>query len=77
VGEILRGMGRHPFRPAHTHFIVTAPGFQKLVTHIFVGDDPYITSDTVFGVKATLIGDFRQDADGTWRCPFDFVLAPE
>ncbi|MCB1341528.1 MAG: 6-chlorohydroxyquinol-1,2-dioxygenase [Pseudooceanicola sp.] len=75
VGDVLRGMGRHPFRPAHTHVIVTAPGFQKLVTHIFVGDDPYIDSDTVFGVKKSLIAPFEKSGDG-WRCPFDFVLAP-
>lgn len=79
VGEILRGMGRHPFRPAHTHLIVTADGCQKLVTHIFVGDDPYIDSDTVFGVKESLIAPFEpvSDGDTKWRCPFDIVLAPD
>ena len=46
AGEMLTGMGRHPYRPAHTHVIVTAPGYQRLVTHIFVGDDPYIDSFT-------------------------------
>ena len=77
VGDVLRGMGRHPFRPAHTHVMVSAPGFQKLVTHIFVGDDPYIDSDTVFGVKASLIAPFEPSNGPTqWRCPFDFVLAP-
>ena len=77
AGEMLTGMGRHPYRPAHTHVIVTAPGYQRLVTHIFVGDDPYITSDAVFGVKQSLIAPFEKiDADTIWRCPFDFVLAP-
>jgi len=78
VGDMLTGMGRHPYRPAHTHVIVTASGCQKLVTHIFVGDDPYIDSDTVFGVKQSLIGDFvKVDEDAVvWRCEFDFVLAP-
>lgn len=78
AGEMLTGMGRHPYRPAHTHLIVTAPGFQKLVTHIFVGDDPYIASDAVFGVKETLIAAFErnEDGDSIWRCRFDFVLAP-
>ena len=79
AGEMLTGMGRHPYRPAHTHLIVTAPGFQKLVTHIFVGDDPYIDSDAVFGVKESLIAPFVEspDADTAWRCPFDIVLAPD
>ena len=78
VGDVLRGMGRHPYRPAHTHVIVTAPGFQTLVTHVFVGDDPYIDSDTVFGVKESLKAPFEPAAGGDteWRCPFDFVLAP-
>lgn len=76
AGEMLHGMGRHPYRPAHTHLIVTAPGYQKLVTHIFVGDDPYIDSDAVFGVKETLMAPFEpSNGDTTWRCPFDFVLA--
>ena len=78
AGEMLTGMGRHPYRPAHTHLIVTAPGYQKLVTHIFVGDDPYITSDAVFGVKESLIAPFQPASDGStqWQCPFDVVLAP-
>lgn len=79
AGEMLNGMGRHPYRPAHTHIIVTAPGFQKLVTHIFVGDDPYIQSDAVFGVKESLMAPFEKNdaGDTIWRCPFDLVLAPE
>ncbi len=78
VGKMLAALGRHPYRPAHMHFLVTAPGFQKLVTHTFVGDDPYITSDTVFGVKQTLVAPFEHVNDGrtVWRSPFDFVLTP-
>ncbi len=79
VGKMLAALGRHPYRPAHMHFLVTAPGFQKLVTHTFVGDDPYITSDTVFGVKQTLVAPFEHVNDGrtVWRSPFDFVLTPD
>lgn len=79
VGKMLARMGRHPYRPAHMHFLVTAPGFQKLVTHTFVGDDAYLDSDAVFGVKQTLIAPFErlEDADTLWRSPFDFVLTPE
>ncbi len=78
VGKMLSALGRHPYRPAHMHFLVTAPGFQKLVTHTFVGDDPYITSDTVFGVKQTLVAPFEHVKDGRtiWRSPYDFVLTP-
>ncbi len=78
VGKMLGHLGRHPFRPAHMHYLVTAPGFQKLVTHTFVGDDSYLESDAVFGVKQTLIAPFERLAGAAtqWRSPFDFVLTP-
>lgn len=78
VGKMLRQLGRHPYRPAHLHFRIVAPGYQKLVTHIFDGDDPYIGSDTVFGVKSSLVADFQRVADGEtlWSSVFDFVLVP-
>jgi len=78
VGKMLGLMGRHPYRPAHMHFLVTAPGFQKVVTHTFVGDDAYLGSDAVFGVKATLVAPFERlsGAETLWRSPFDFVLTP-
>jgi protocatechuate 3,4-dioxygenase beta subunit len=76
VGQLLAHLGRHPYRPAHMHYLVTAPGYQKVVTHTFVGDDPYLASDTVFGVKETLVAPFERVSDGEtmWRSPFDFVL---
>ncbi|WP_321857399.1 intradiol ring-cleavage dioxygenase [Paraburkholderia tropica] len=79
VGRMLEALGRHPYRPAHMHFIVTAPGFEKVVTHTFVGDDAYITSDAVFGVKETLVAPFERVDDGRtiWRSPFDFILTPD
>jgi protocatechuate 3,4-dioxygenase beta subunit len=59
VGRILDRMGRHPMRPAHMHFIVGAPGYQQVVSHVFVKGDPYLDSDTVFAVKDSLIAEFR------------------
>jgi protocatechuate 3,4-dioxygenase beta subunit len=87
VGLILDRMGRHPMRPAHLHFIVSAPGFETVVTHIFVKGDPYLGSDVVFGVKDSLVVDFRRidSADEARKvglaAPFhaatyDFVLHP-
>lgn len=78
VGQMLSALGRHPYRPAHMHFIITAPCFEKIVTHTFVGDDPYVTSDAVFGVKDSLIAPFERidDARAVWRSTFDFVLVP-
>ncbi len=79
VGQMLGHLGRHPYRPAHMHYLVTAPGFQRLVTYTFVGGDTYLTSDAVFGVKSTLIAPFERltGAETLWHSPFDFVLTPE
>jgi hydroxyquinol 1,2-dioxygenase len=62
VGDMLEAQGRHPWRPAHVHFMISAPGFEQLVTHVFVAGDKYLDSDVVFGVKDSLIHDFV-------RCP--------
>lgn len=58
VGELLRATGRHPNRPAHMHFEVSAPGFRTVTTHLFVAGTPYLDSDAVFGVKPSLIREF-------------------
>ena len=78
VSKMLNHLGRHPYRPAHMHFMVSAPGFQKIVTHTFVGDDRYITSDAAFGVKKTLLTPFERlnYAPTFRRSPFDFVMTP-
>lgn len=55
VGAILNACGRHPWRPSHLHYIVTAPGYRTLVTEVFPDDDPYLDQDTVFGVREDLI----------------------
>lgn len=77
VGKMLQNMGRHPYRPGHIHFIVSAPGHRTTVTHLFDREDERLDDDCVFGVKESLIVDFRTDRDGTakWRVDFDFVLA--
>lgn len=76
VGQLLAKIGRHPWRPAHMHYLVTAPGCQTLITHTFVGDDPWLTSDAVFGVKESLIAPYERLEEGPalWRSEFDFVL---
>lgn len=62
VGDILRACGRHPWRPSHLHYIVTAPGFRPLVTEIFPDDDPYLDQDTVFGVREDLVMSYEERA---------------
>jgi protocatechuate 3,4-dioxygenase beta subunit len=86
AGKLLRAMGRHPFRPAHIHFIVAAGGYDPITTHIFTPDCPYLHSDAVFGVKKDLIGEFgkrddpKEAAELGFSNPFEavtcnFVLA--
>ncbi len=74
VGKLLADTGRHPWRAAHIHAKVAAEGFEPLTTHLFDRDSDYLDSDTVFGVKGTLIRDFVPGADGVLRCESDFVL---
>jgi hydroxyquinol 1,2-dioxygenase len=63
VGELLDHTRRHPFRPAHIHFIADAPGFQAVTTHIFVAGSPYLDADAVFAVKSSLIRAFSWTDD--------------
>jgi protocatechuate 3,4-dioxygenase beta subunit len=76
VGELLIATGRHAFRPAHIHFIVSAPGHRELTTHAFVAGSEYIESDTVFAVKKSLVIDFDlvEDAEQArqWNVPVPF-----
>ena len=64
VGAMLDRLGRHPYRPAHIHMIVSARGYAPIATHVFVAGDPYIDSDAVFGVKPSLIVDFAEQQAG-------------
>ena len=88
VGRMLQATNRHPNRPAHVHFVVSADGYEPVTTHIFDSIDPYLKSDAVFGVKESLIVDFQQHQPGDaaaqqfdMTAPFvsaeyDFVLKP-
>jgi len=63
AGELLGATGRHPYRPAHLHYIVSAPGYLPVTTHVFVADSPYLDSDAVFGVKDSLVRDVPEVDD--------------
>ncbi|HJT39790.1 MAG TPA: intradiol ring-cleavage dioxygenase [Sphingobium sp.] len=87
VGKMLDAQGRHPFRPAHVHFMIQAEGYRKLVTHLFERGCTYLDSDVVFGVKESLIRDFARHEDGTapdgrkidgewFSLDHDFLLMP-
>lgn len=64
VGDMLEAQGRHPYRPAHVHFMIHAQGHDTLVTHVFVAGDKYLDSDVVFGVKDSLIREFARNPAG-------------
>ena len=87
VGTMLEATGRHPWRPAHIHMIVRAPGYRTLTTHIFDRDSEYLDSDAVFAVKPSLLREFVLRAaddperpasvDGEWfSVENTIVLAP-
>jgi protocatechuate 3,4-dioxygenase beta subunit len=76
AGQLLAALGRHPFRPAHVHFMISAPGYRTLVTHLFFEGDQYLESDVVFGVKHSLI--VRPELNnGTSTVAYGFGLARE
>ncbi len=64
VGRMLAATGRHPWRPAHLHFMIRAAGWQPLTTHIFRDGDTYLDSDVVFGVRSSLVGDYVEHPPG-------------
>jgi hydroxyquinol 1,2-dioxygenase len=85
VGDLLAAAGRGPMRPAHLHLMVTAPGYRRLVTHVFVAGDPHLADDAVFGVVGSLVREFErrppgEGPEGRWlaepwsRLEFDVVL---
>jgi catechol 1,2-dioxygenase len=75
VGALLTATGRHPWRPAHLHFIISAPGYRSLTTALYFEDDPYVDSDAVFGVKSDLVvrPKSRERAEGL-EVRYDFGL---
>jgi catechol 1,2-dioxygenase len=76
AGQLLAALGRHPFRPAHVHFMISAPGYRTLVTHLFFEGDEYLESDAVFGVKPSLV--VRPESkEGINSVEYDFGLGRE
>jgi catechol 1,2-dioxygenase len=85
VGDMLAAQRRHPYRPAHIHFLAFKPGYKTLITQVFVREDEHLESDVVFGVTRHLIGDFRRgsgaapaaEVTGSWyRLDYAFVMEP-
>jgi catechol 1,2-dioxygenase len=85
VGDLLRAQRRHPYRPAHLHFLAYKPGYKTLITQVFVDDDEHLETDVVFGVTRRLIGNYRRgegqaptpDVTDEWYAlDYAFVMEP-
>lgn len=77
AGKLLDLLDRHPYRPGHIHFIVSAPGFRTLTTQLYDDRDGYVSSDAVFAVKNELVVKFvprEGDPNARWSLEYDFVL---
>ncbi|MEV7145588.1 MULTISPECIES: dioxygenase [unclassified Streptomyces] len=70
VGALLKATGRHPYRPAHVHFIASAAGHAPVTTHVFVAGGEYLDSDAVFAVKESLVKDFTPTDDPALAAEF-------
>jgi len=83
VGDLLAAQRRHPYRPAHIHFVIVAPGYATLVTQVFADDSDHLNSDVAFGVTRDLVGRYElRDAGAPepvnglfYTLEYDFVLA--
>ncbi|EIK95770.1 hydroxyquinol 1,2-dioxygenase [Pseudomonas sp. M47T1] len=84
---MLEALNRHPWRPAHLHFMITAPNHERLVTHVFREGGDYLDSDAVFGVRSSLIANWQDHPPGEdpygqhidrgyCTLDFEFVLSP-
>ena len=88
VGDLVRAIGNRHMRPAHMHAIVSAPGYQQVITHVFVEGDPYLDADAVYAVKNSLVGKYKKVNDAAeakklgmtnpfLKLEWDFRLSPE
>jgi hydroxyquinol 1,2-dioxygenase len=77
AGELLAAAGRGPMRPAHMHFMITADGYRRLITHVFDASDEHLDRDAVFGVKQSLMAEFERDESGRYALDFEFVIQPD
>jgi protocatechuate 3,4-dioxygenase beta subunit len=74
VGRMIAALGRHPWRAPHIHFRVSADGHRPVTTHVFDADGEYLDSDTVFGVKPSLVRSLERHDDGHYTLTYDIVL---
>jgi catechol 1,2-dioxygenase len=76
TGALLGAQKRHNMRPAHLHFLVYKPGFKTIASQVYDPEDPYLDTDSQFGVTQALIGNYRKQPDGHYLLEFNFVIEP-
>ncbi len=76
TGKLIEAAGWHPWRPAHLHLIVRAPGHRPITTQLYFAGGEWLDSDVAEATKPELILDPQPQADGRRRAEYDFVLEP-
>jgi catechol 1,2-dioxygenase len=76
AGALLKAQKRHNMRPAHLHFLVYKPGYKTIASQVYVQDDPYLETDSQFGVTKALIGNYKKESDSSYSLEFTFVIEP-
>jgi protocatechuate 3,4-dioxygenase beta subunit len=76
TGVLLAAQKRHNMRPAHLHFLIHQPGYKTIASQVYDPDDPYLETDSQFGVTRALIGNFTRARSGGYELSFTFVLEP-
>jgi catechol 1,2-dioxygenase len=75
TGRMTAAAGWSPWRPAHIHLIVSAEGFEPLVTQLFIDTSDYLDNDVASAVKPELLVHPERAEDG-FAFSYDFALAP-
>ena len=82
VGAMVLAQKRHGKRPAHIHFLISAPGYRELVTALYIAGDEHLDDDVVFGASGDLVVEVKDNdpaspVKGVPSVHFDFSLARE
>ncbi|MDH6676001.1 catechol 1,2-dioxygenase [Rhodococcus sp. LBL1] len=76
TGWFIESHGGHPWRPAHLHLMVKAPGRESVTTQLYFRDGEWVETDVATAVKPELVLDPVRGADGVNRVTYDFALDP-
>ncbi|GAA4865093.1 catechol 1,2-dioxygenase [Pseudonocardia benzenivorans] len=74
TGRLIETAGWHPWRPAHLHLIVRAPGYRPVTTQLYFEGGEWLDSDVANATKPELVLSPKAQPDGRLRSEYDFVL---